>query len=231
MPDIFVAASHNRKKKEVKKTAAGRPSRHETAVAIVKALDHRLARPGHRLATFTTFPTGVAFETQQKEEPIVLLLRRHWLTNVGWLILSGLMVLAPLLLPLVPDLLGYFPPNFRLIFIILWYLLTLSFVFEKFLGWFFDIYLVTDERVVDVLFYSMTFKQIADAGLDKIQDITYRTRGVAGSIFNYGDILIQTAGEQPNIEFKSVPRPAEVVKILNELITQEEQDMLDGRAR
>lgn len=230
MPDIFVAASHNRKKKEVKKAVAGRPNRHETAVAVVKALDHRLAQPGHHLATFATFPRSVTFETQQKEEPIVLLLRRHWLTNVGWLMLAGLMVLAPLFLNIVP-LLNNFPANFQIIFIILWYLLTLSFVFEKFLGWFFDIYLVTDERVVDVLFYSMTFKQIADAGLGKIQDITYRVSGVSGSIFNYGDILIQTAGEQPNIEFKSVPRPADVVKILNELITQEEQDMLDGRAR
>ena len=103
--------------------------------------------------------------------------------------------------------------------------------FEKFLGWFFNVYIITDERVIDVDFYSLLYKQISDAGLDKIQDMTYRTNGIAGSVINYGDILIQTAGEQPNLEFEAVPRPAEVVKILNELITQEEQDMLDGRAR
>ena len=102
---------------------------------------------------------------------------------------------------------------------------------ENFLGWFFNVYLVTDERVVDVDFYSLLYKQISDAGLEKIQDITYRVKGLAGSLINYGDILIQTAGEQPNIEFEAVPQPAEVVKILNELITQEEQDMLEGRAR
>ncbi len=230
MPDIFVAANHQRQKKDLKKAPSKNPGRRETALAVIKKLDKNLVGIGNRLSTFVTFPDGLAFETQQKEEPIVLLLRPHWLTNVNWLFLALLMILAPLFLTLVP-LLAYLPSNFQLIFIVLWYLFSFSFIFEKFLGWFFDIYLITDERVVDVDFYSLTFKQIADAGLQKIQDITYRTRGVLGSIFDYGDILIQTAGEQPNIEFKAVPRPAAVVKILNELITQEEQEMLEGRAR
>jgi len=232
LPDIFVAASSSKKKKPVQKKEekSKAAERKKAVVAVVRQLDKNLAKVGHHLSTFATFPDGVAFETQQLEEPIVLLLRRHWITNLPWICLTILMIVAPLLLRFT-QMLIFFPANFQIIFVVLWYLLTLSFVFEKFLGWFFNVYIITDERVVDVDFYSLTYKQISDAGLNKIQDITYRTRGVVGSIINYGHILIQTAGNQPNIQFEDVPRPAEVVRILNELITQEEQDMLDGRAR
>ncbi len=187
-------------------------------------------RPRNPLAAFAAFPAKVAFETQEKNEPVVLLLRRHWIVNLPWMSLGVLMIFTPLASLFIP-IISFLPPRFQLVFMILWYLLTLAFIFEKFLGWFFNVFIVTDERVIDVDFYSLTYKEISEAGLDKIQDITYRVGGVIRSIFDFGTVAIQTAGEVPNIEFEDVPYPAQVVRILNELIVQEEQEMLDGRAR
>ena len=232
MPDIFVAPARivNKKKKTLSETAR----RKNGALKAVEKVDRDLAKkPAGRLAAFAALPTKTSFETQARGEPIVLFLRRHWFTNVSWILLALGLLAFPLILGLFPSnpLIDVFPLRFQVFIHILWYLLVLSFIFEKFLGWFFNIYIVTDERVIDVDFYSMIYKQVASAALDKIEDITYRTGGLGGSLFNFGNILIQTAGEQANIEFELVPKPSKVVAILNELIAQEQQEVLEGKVR
>ncbi len=227
MPDIFVAARAKKKQPEF----SVKNDRKDAAIAALTKIDHQLVKNKKGiLSAFMALPPKVRFETQQKDEPVILILRRHWVTNIGWMTIVLAMIIVPFI-PIFNSVLDYIPLRFQWFFTILWYLLTLSFLLEKFLGWFFNIYIITDERVVDVDFYSLIYKQISDAGLDKIQDVTYRTGGFLGTVINYGDILIQTAGAQDNIEFEKVPQPAKIVSILNELIYQEQQDMLDGRAR
>jgi uncharacterized membrane protein YdbT with pleckstrin-like domain len=230
MPDIFIATPALRKKREKLEKLKIKPDRRSHAFAAISRLGKTIIQPKSHFSSFVPFPDGVAFETQEKEEPVVLLLRRHWITNLSWVLITILMILLPFLHSFLP-ILGFLPTRFQIFFFILWCLLILSFIFEKFLGWFFNVYILTDERVIDVDFYSLTYKQIASAGLENIQDTTLKTGGVIRSLFDFGDVLIQTAGEQPNIKFEDVPHPSNVVKILNELVTQEEQDMLDGRAR
>lgn len=174
--------------------------------------------------------SGVRFETQEEEEKIVLLLRMHWLTNVPWVILAIILLLAPSVLRFFP-LISSLPPRYQLASLILWYLLLTAFVFERFLTWFFNVYIITDERIVDIDFYNLLYKEVSDAKIDKIQDITYKMGGAIRAIFNFGDVFIQTAGTEPNFEFRAVPRPDRIVKILQELRTEEEIEALEGRIR
>jgi hypothetical protein len=55
--------------------------------------------------------------------------------------------------------------------------------------------------------------------------------GVVRTIFNYGDVLIQTASEVPNFEFLAVPKPDQVVKVLQDLRIEEQQEAIEGRVR
>ena len=187
-------------------------------------------RTDKELTAYAVRPRRVKFETQEKKEKIVLLLRRHWLTNVGWVLVAVLMVLAPLGLKFLP-LLTFLPGRFQVMTVVMWYLMTMGFVFEKFLSWFFNVNIVTDERIIDVDFISLIYKVVSECKIERIQDITYRTGGAIRSLFNFGDVIIQTAGELPQFVFEAVPRPQEVAKILNELILEEEQERLEGRAR
>lgn len=213
MPDIFIAP-----KKESQKP--GINHRQQKALASLTVLSPHLARlTKNPLASFATFPDGVKFETQEKDEPIILLLRPHWIMNVPWILAAVLLILGPAILPLTP-LMDLLPLRFKIVLIVLWYLLVLSYLFERFISWFFNIFLVTDKRVVDVDFYSFTYKQVSEAALDKIVDISYKTGGLTGSVFNLGDVFIQTAGEKPNIEFEKVPHPDKVVKVIRGLIPE-----------
>lgn len=189
--------------------------------------------PGHShnpFSAFFHFPDRVKFETQEKGEKVVLMLRKHAITNVPWILIAVLLALAPNVLAFFP-LLDFLPLRFQIVALIFWYLIVTAFVLESFLTWFFNVYIVTDERVVDIDFNNLIYREVTDAKLDKIQDVTYTMGGVVRTVFNYGDVLIQTAGTVPSIEFEAVPNPAEVARILQELRTEEEQEQLEGRVR
>ena len=59
---------------------------------------------------------------------------------------------------------------------------------------------------------------IAIAG--KIEDVTSKTGGFLSSIFDYGNVFVQTAGTEANIEFVNIPKPSQVAQIINSLINQ-----------
>jgi len=234
MPDIFVSEEIDKKKSrppqppQPESSTPPEPIKDEP-----KTKSQREALPGHThnpLSAYCYYPEAVDFETKESKEKIVLLLRKHPITNVRWIVISVLMILAP-------GLLNFFPPamvvpaNFRLIGVLGWYLITSAYVLENFLTWFFNVYIITDERIIDVDFYNLIYKEVSEAEIEKIQDVTYKMGGVARTMFDYGDVLVQTAAEVPNFEFLAVPTPDRVVKILQDLRIEEKQEALEGRVR
>lgn len=185
---------------------------------------------GGTFAALTYMPEHTAFQLQDPEEEIIMLLRAHPVTNVRWIIIA-------IILTIIPGFLfglaffDIFPSNYIAAFSIFWYLVTISFVFEKFLNWFFTVNFITDERVIDVNFYNLVYKEISSANIDSIQDVSYSQAGTFQSIFNYGNVYIQTAAEKPRFEFTNVPQPERVVSVINDLKQQEEQEKIEGRVR
>src|SRR3989344_3865887 len=106
----------------------------------------------------------------------------------------------------------------------MWYLLTVGLMLEKFLSWYFNVYIVTDERIVDIDFYSLIYKEISDTKIERIQDVTVVQGGVIRALFNFGTVNIQTAGERREFDFEDVPKPQVVAKFLNEMMLEEEKE-------
>jgi len=233
MTDIYV--SEDIKKKKHRPTHPQSPEspvlEAQTAEPKTKAQREKIPEHTHNpLSAYCYYPESVNFETRESEEKVVLMMRKHPITNLRWIVVSTLMVFAPSLLGFLPTI-EAIPANFRFIGILGWYLVTTAYLLENFLTWFFNVYFITDERIIDVDFYNLIYKEVSEAEIEKIQDVTYKMGGVARTIFNYGDILVQTAAEVPNFEFLAVPRPDKVVKILQDLRIEEKQEALEGRIR
>lgn len=191
----------------------------------------RRERPAHNpFRWFAPKPQGVAFDSQLDEENIVLILRRHPITQVKFLLIAGFLFFVPLLVLPTP-LANYLSLSLKTAFVVGWYMFLISYLLEVFLVWFFNVFIITDERIIDVDFLSLIFKSVSSAKIENIEDVTIATGGVVASIVDYGTVLIQTAGEVPEIQFEDVPQPAKVAKILNELILEEEQEKIEGRVR
>jgi len=216
MPDIYVSP---KKEKPIGKL--------KPKVKKEKVVKKKTTNP---LSAFASKPLGFHFETQERQEKIVLLLRRHPITNISWIVTTFVVVLSP---PVIISFasLNFIPSGYRLIITLAWYLLTFAFALEKFLSWFFNVNIITDERIIDIDFPSILYKDISETKIDQIQDVSMKVGGFIRSLFNFGDVLIQTAGAVPEIHFSAVPNPEQVSKILNELILEEEQEKLDGRVR
>lgn len=188
-------------------------------------------KSGGSLSSLIVSPSkAVKFDSQDPEEEILLIVRAHPVVNLPWMGMAVLLFFAPLVLRSFP-LLESFPPRFQLVFVLVWYLILIMYVFEKFLSWFFNLTIITDERIVDVDFVNLTTKKVSDAELEKIQDVSFTNAGAFGVIFNYGNVMVQTAGEIPEFVFENVPKPAEVAAILQKLRTEEKIEALEGRVR
>lgn len=213
MPDIFT------QKKET-----------ETVVPAEPKTSEAPSQSYNPISAYCKYPTNVVFEGTDDQERIILLLRRHWLTNVKWILTGIVLVIVPLPLVYFP-ILNFVPERFLVVTVLFWYLVTSAYLLEKFLSWFFNVYIVTDERVFDVDFYNLVDRDISDANIEDIQDVTSSIRGAIRTSFDYGDIFIQTSAEVPELDFDAIPHPDEVAKILRNLRVEEEQEKIEGRVR
>lgn len=209
MPDLYT--SKNNSAKTTASVNTGTP-------VIDKKLKilSELPVSSNPFSAFAYSPPGVNFENQKSDETVLLLLRQHWGTNTSWILASVVFFFVPWLFKYFPGY-SFLPERYQLAVLIGWYLLLTAYIFEKFLSWFFNVGIVTDRRVVDVDFYGLLYKEISDAELDKIEDVTQKQVGAIRTVFDFGDINIQTAGEKANIEFHDIPHPRQVVKLLEDL--------------
>lgn len=181
------------------------------------------------LAMFAPQPVGVSFEIQEKGEKIVLMLRAHIITLIPSVIFVVLLFLLPFFA--VPFL-GIISRNLLLaitqgqilLIIISWYLFVFGFAFFKFLLWYFNVYILTNERIVDFDFRGLLNKSTSYAFLKQIEDVDPKILGFFPTFFHYGNVVLQTAAEVPEFEFEKVARPDEVAREILEQVRHEEKE-------
>ncbi len=158
------------------------------------------------------------FDTQEEGEKIILLLRSHPFTQIGW-------ILNSIFLFVFIFVLNFFIQNFfnlLQVFIlnIFAVVFILSYIWISFLGWYFNVGIVTNKRMIDIDLHAVIYKEITNAQLVKIEDVTVKSGGYLQSLFDYGSIFIQTAGTAVNIEFNNVPYPINAIQIISKLLSK-----------
>lgn len=181
-----------------------------------------LKKPSHLPLRFAR-PIGISFATQGEDEEIYLFLRKHFVTNLPWIFATLILIFLPVLFFFFSKFL--LPLQFLIIskslpiLIAFYYLVIFGiFLFVNFIDWYFNVYIVTNQRVVDVDFINIIYREVSSTRLNLIQDVTVKTGGVIRSVFDYGDVFIQTAGTEMNFEFEAVPHPQQVAQEIEELM-------------
>lgn len=175
-------------------------------------------------------PRNCQFEGQDPNEKILLLLRAHPIVNIPWILLAIFLFFVPFFAPRLISVAGFsmdiLPKTFQMIFLIINYLLILIIVFEGFLHWYFNATLITNEKVVDIDFEYLLYKGVDLAPLSKIEEADSVTAGILGTIFNYGNVSVQTAGAHVAIEMKKVPKATQVADIILDLAGKPHEHIL-----
>lgn len=77
-----------------------------------------------------------------------------------------------------------------------------------------NVIFVTSEKIAQVLYISLFNRKISQLSIGDVQDVTVTQNGVMAHLFNYGTLVIETAGEQENYKFSYVPEPYQVSKLI-----------------
>lgn len=159
---------------------------------------------------------NITFSTQHENEEVVLVVRAHPLTQISWVLntffFSIITVAVNIFLPQVFDAVHITAFNIFAGFMII------AYAWINFMIWYYTVGLVTTERIVDLDFHGIAYKEFSASSIIEISDITTKIGGFFGSVFNYGDVFIKTDGFEQNIEFLDVPHPADIVTLINKLM-------------
>jgi membrane protein YdbS with pleckstrin-like domain len=157
---------------------------------------------------------------KEKEEEVILLVRAHPITQIYWF-LNGIFIFF-ILMAINYVFFSYLNLSQKLFINLFVIVVIFSYWWFNFLSWYFNVGIVTNKRIIDIDFYGFIYKEITSAKLEKIEDITVKAGGFFASVFNYGNIFIQTAGTQINIEFFNVPSPNKVRDLINNLTVEKQ---------
>lgn len=173
-------------------------------------------KPKKRFLNSFVVKPNIRFETQDEDEKVILLLRAHPITQVPWIFNAAVFFLLLIGLNLI---FPYFLSSAQIIFTnAVWIIGILSYMWLNFLLYFFTVGLITNKRILDIDFHGILTKEVTETRLKSVEDITSKTNGYIGSLFHFGNVFVQTAGTENNIEFISVPEPSVVVRIINESV-------------
>lgn len=169
------------------------------------------------------------FPGQQDNEKICLVLREHWISLFLKLVVWFGFAAVYLILDYIDvsylenNIDSSFLPLVEVIKIVFLMFLALG-LFIIFTLYYLNMYIVTDERIVNIQQLGLLRHTISELHLEQIQDVTAEIHGLPENIFDYGDVYIQTAGETERFVFHNIPGPTRVTKLILDLYEQLPED-------
>jgi len=167
-----------------------------------------------------------SFDGQEPGEKVVLILRRHSFTILYPLGLIILLALAPAGVSL------YFQEiqaeDFFTIFLFLsslWHTALWLFAFYIITMWSLNTVIVTDKRIVENEQNGFFHRKVAELHVDRVQDVIIQIKGLIETLFNFGDIIVQTAGSEREFYFKHIANPNQVKNEIMRVISSQKNNL------
>lgn len=170
-----------------------------------------------------------SFPGKEKGEKAILVLRRHWLIFFKQILFFIFASAVPIIFyaffsALLENPLENEALKAAAILITSIYYLTIWLIFfTSFVDYYLDIWIVSNRRIINIEQRALFSRVISEQRLDRIQDITSEVHGIIPTIFDYGDVHIQTAGAQQRFIFKQVRHPNQIRKKIIALAKQEKK--------
>jgi hypothetical protein len=171
-------------------------------------------------STFKLFPKNVKFVRKDEDEDVILVVRRHWIAYVTHILLAFVIPLIPLILLFVisgsESALG--KTTLYLGLFVASIIIALNIVVTALMQWYYNVAIITDKRVVALDVVNVFQHKYTEILWRKIQDVSHDSVGPLSSVFDIGNIYIDTAGEGIDLTLKFIPRPRDVQDVVDNLV-------------
>lgn len=170
-------------------------------------------------------------------EKVQIFLRRHWMAPLEIIFYTILLYAVPLIGILYYS--EYWAtwtanPYLGPIIILVacsYVLLIWLFAFLEFSDYYLDVWIVTNERVINIEQKGLFTRTASELHLSAIEDTTSEVKGMIHTFLDYGNVHIQTAGERTRFIFKNVPHPEIVKETIVRLINDSKVKHLQEEAK
>ncbi len=98
-----------------------------------------------------------------------------------------------------------------------YYLFIWLFFFFSFIDYYLDVWIITNERIIDIRQLGFFARTISEQRLYRVQDVTSEVHGFFPTIFKYGDVFVQTAGFKERFFFQDIPNSERVRDVIIKL--------------
>ena len=175
-----------------------------------------------RPASTASSRVKVPFPLQQGET-VIKLSKRHWIFLWPATIVLLLLAVVPIIaaawvINTVADLSGTTAKVFAIIALI-WLVIIGARGFLQWWRYHHDIWVVTNQRIVDYTSTNPINHRLSTADLVNVQDMTVERNGVLSAIFKFGDVICQTAADQQEFIMGGIPHPEDI-----QLLVDKERD-------
>lgn len=85
--------------------------------------------------------------------------------------------------------------------------------------------ILTNENLIQIKQIGIFNRKVSVLNLKHIEDVTGQVRGVLATALGYGDVVVETAGEQENFIFTPVASPYPIVELINRTHQEFEQSL------
>jgi hypothetical protein len=167
-------------------------------------------------------PEHTRYQGEDDDEIIEILLRKSMYSLVVKFLIVSLLFISPLfLVPFLAKATLYkvvlFDGASLLVLTLFFYLVAFGFLFEIIIDWFYEVFLVTNKKIVDI---GKDCRSISETPLINVQDVTSKIHGAIGEILNIGSVIVQTAGESREFGIDLVDNPSLVRDAISDLVTK-----------
>ncbi|RJQ09537.1 MAG: PH domain-containing protein [Dehalococcoidia bacterium] len=154
----------------------------------------------------------------QPGESVVLTVHRHWFFLVAPLTLSLMVMLVPPLILLTIVGRTDAPRLVDVIVVVLSLAYLVAFGMRAYFVWYAwmnDVWVITNQRLVDGQKRHWFHEEVSTADLMHVQDVALDRHGVLATLLKFGDLRVQTAAEVEEFILRKIPRPQDVLAILD----------------
>lgn len=159
------------------------------------------------------------FHGQRDDEKILSVIHRHWFDiTMHYVLISIILVITGAALFFVYDvevllgMTGLMPVAFFIassVVVLMWF-----YGFLMWIDYWLDVWIVTDQRVVNIEQKGLFSRHVSELHFHMVQDVTSKVQGVIPTLLNYGDVEVQTAAEKTRFLFRRVPDPYAIKAML-----------------
>ncbi|MFH0905273.1 MAG: PH domain-containing protein [bacterium] len=160
------------------------------------------------------------FPGQRGDERVVMILYKHIYTVLLPILKGVAIVLLSFWVPIGLHFIGtIFSYAVSATAFYLWVVFWFLYIFYAYFSWYRDRFIVTDHRIIEIDQQGFFKRKVSELELEKVQNITYTVAGFFPTLFNFGTVVVQSAGNNDlTLDYIADPasRQQEIAQLVKE---------------